>query len=195
MKYTQQVWRWTWEMLECPLDNCNSDHKHNIDCNTVYKGVLQISAFVFCSSVQLIPNLKQYCTQNPNCCINTTNPSLNQWRNCRKLPSEKWLIWIEARVMVFHGRNPEKWKCIKDESSSLSLDAHSLFALLKSVTVCTVEHLHFWAKWNFQIPPNSCKVGLFAAWLMGLLSAVLTRHDKRITNSTVFRQQQAPTIH
>lgn len=84
MKYTQHVWRWTEEMLECLLDNCNSDHKHNTDCNSVYKGALQIPTFVFCNSVQLIPNLKQYCTPNPNCCINITNPSLNQWRRRRK---------------------------------------------------------------------------------------------------------------
>lgn len=84
MKYTQQVWRWTQETLECLLDKCNSGQKHNTDYDSVYKGALQIAAFVFCNSVQLIPNLKQYCTQTPNCCINITNPSLNQWRRCRK---------------------------------------------------------------------------------------------------------------
>lgn len=92
MKYTQQVWRWTQEMLECLLDNCNSGHKHNIDCNIVYKGVLQIPAFVFCNSVQLIPDLTQCCIQN--CCINITNPSPNQWRRCRR--GVVWAIWCDV---------------------------------------------------------------------------------------------------
>lgn len=69
-------------MLECLLDNCNSGHKRNTDCNIVYKGALQIPAFVFCNSVQLIPDLTQCCTLN--CCINITNPSPNQWRRCRR---------------------------------------------------------------------------------------------------------------